>query len=107
MKITIKGIVGEVSKQKNDEIIYLFNENLKILHGVENDIEDECFSLDYDDTDLKDKISGGYLRFEYDDTKKCLYSIVEYNLIEFDEDDEKLEPITDEEIEELKEYTQG
>jgi hypothetical protein len=94
-KIIVKGPAGEsnVSDRKKLDGIDCQDEFSEYFHEAWNIGGKE----DRNQQNLIDKgVSGGYMRFEYEHNK--LYVIVEYN------SDEKL---NDDEIEELKDYTQG
>jgi hypothetical protein len=67
--------------------------NLQELHGI--DCQDE-FSEYFDDTSWSDNVSGGYMRFKFEDGKLWTYTVY---------DSDRL--LTEEELEELMDYTQG
>jgi hypothetical protein len=67
--------------------------NLRELDGV--DCQD-CFSEYFDETTWSEDVTGGYLRFKYEDGK--LWSITEY-------DSSRL--LSQDELFDLQEYTQG
>ena len=90
-KVTVK---GEASAYTEDGVDYKGSE-LRKFDGI--DCQD-CFTeyMRSDRCSAYDVLSGGYLRFQYENGK--LWSITEY---------ESTRPLTDIELEEVKSYTQG
>lgn len=91
MKLIIKG-EALASLEKSGQSRNLTDAELQRCHGI--DIQDDF--VEYMDEPLKSKLESGYTEFVYENGK--LYSVCTY---------EVLEPLTEEEIKEVAEYTQG
>lgn len=84
-KITIKALAGSVYAEGQDV-------DKSLLHGI--DCQDEF--VEYLDGNYRSKLGCGYMDFRYEDGNLWTYTVYSTK-----------EKLTDEEIEDLKEYTQG